>query len=214
MGRLVLVEFVTLDGVMQGFGSADEDRDGGFQHGGWGARYVDPSQEAAAAEARTSTAAYLFGRRTYEKMVRFWPHQSDENPMAAHLNASPKFVVSSTLRAEDLTWAHARMLRGDLDQRIQTLKDRTGGDIVVLGSWTLVEHLIGSGHVDEYRLFLHPLVMGTGKRLFRPLRAPLELQLEHCSTTSTGVVNLRYTRPRSADRAVDDRHEQDAPEGT
>lgn len=214
MGRLVLVEFVTLDGVMQGFGSPDEDTDGGFEHGGWGAQYRDPSQYAAATETRTSTAAYLFGRRTYEKMVGFWPHQGDDNPMAAHLNASPKYVVSSTLRDQDLTWSNARVLHGNLDQRIPALKDRSERDIVVLGSWTLVEHLIQGGHVDEFRLFLHPLLMGTGKRLFRPLPAPLELHLEHCSTTTTGVIVLRYTQPRSADGAALARHAQHASERT
>src|SRR5215211_6531685 len=93
MRNLVVIEFVTLDGVMQGLGSPDEDRDGGFEHGGWSAPYFDEVQGAAAIEGLKSTTAYLFGRKTYEKMIGYWPSQPDENPMAAHLNATPKYVV-------------------------------------------------------------------------------------------------------------------------
>ena len=110
MRQLNVIEFVTLDGVMQGLGSPDEDRDGGFAHGGWGAPYGDHIQQAAALEGMQTTTAYLFGRRTYEKMLDFWPQQPDDNPMAAHLNATTKYVVSRTLEEEPLTWANARGL--------------------------------------------------------------------------------------------------------
>jgi dihydrofolate reductase len=191
---LVLVEFVTLDGVMQGFGSPDEDRDGGFEHGGWGNQYMDGSQADSSVEGLNSTTAYLFGRGTYEKMIQFWPHQSDANPMAAHLNASPKFVVTSTLSDDDLTWNNTHVLDGDVDEAVRSLKAANGGNVVVLGSWTLTEHLIRNDHVDEYRIFLHPLVMGIGKRLFRPLPSPQYLRLVDASPTSTGVLRLRYAR--------------------
>jgi dihydrofolate reductase len=190
MGALVLVEFVTLDGVMQGFGSPDEDRDGGFDLGGWGEPYRDESASTSATSSLDSTSAYLFGRGTYEKMIQFWPHQSDANPLAAHLNAAPKYVVTSTL--PELTWHNAHVLEGDVEEGIERLKASETGDLVVLGSWTLVESLIAWDLVDEYRLFLHPLVLGKGKRLFRPLEQPRRMTLADVTPTSTGVVILRY----------------------
>src|ERR1700728_3854939 len=98
---------------MQGLGSPDEDREGGFEHGGWGAPYGDEAQRASALEGMRSTGAYLFGRRTYEKMSAFWPTQPDSNPMAAHLNATPKFVATRTLTDRDLTWSNTHVLGGE-----------------------------------------------------------------------------------------------------
>ncbi|MGH2752291.1 MAG: dihydrofolate reductase family protein [Actinomycetota bacterium] len=194
MGSLLVVEFVTLDGVMQGLGSPDEDRDGGFEHGGWSAPYQDETQFASATESLSSTSAYLFGRRTYEKMVEFWPNQPVDNPMAAHLNAAPKYVASRTLT--DLTWHNAQLLRGDLTTAVTALKDALDGNIVVLGSGVLVEQLIACDLVDGYRLFLHPLLLGTGKRLFRALDHPCRLRLLHAEPTSTGVLMLSYEPER------------------
>ena len=110
MRQLHVIEFVTLDGVMQGLGSPDEDRDGGFAYGGWGAPYGDDVLQAAALEGMESTSAYLFGRRTFEKMRAFWPQQPDANPMAAHLNATPKYVATRTLDDAQLTWTNAKVL--------------------------------------------------------------------------------------------------------
>jgi dihydrofolate reductase len=189
MGSLVLVEFVTLDGVMQGLGSPDEDRDGGFEYGGWSAPYMDEAQFRSSVDSMSATTAYLLGRRTYEKMIDFWPHQGDDNPMAKALNAAPKYVATRTLT--DLTW-NATVLDGPLEAAVADLKARHDGEIVVLGSWALVEQLIAAGLVDGYRLFLHPLVLGTGKRLFRPVPEPLRLTLLDATPTSTGVVMLNY----------------------
>ena len=146
-----LIEFVTLDGVMQSFGSPDEDRDGGFEHGGWGAPYADESMFTASADGLGATTAYLFGRRTYEKMNAFWPRQSDESPMAAHLSRTPKYVATRTLKE------------------------------------------IAGGLVDGYTLYVHPLVLGTGKRLFREYARPLRLHLANCTPTRSGVLVLSYT---------------------
>jgi dihydrofolate reductase len=190
MGKLVVIEFVTLDGVMQGLGSPDEDRDGGFEHGGWSAPYFDEVQGAAAVEGLASTTAYLFGRRTYEKMAAFWPDQPAGNPMAAHLNATPKYVATRTLTG--LTWSNARVLHGDLDTAVRGLKSSQEGNVAVLGSGVLVQELIANDLVDGYRLFLHPLVLGTGKRLFREMDRPRRLRLVDCTTTTTGVVMLSY----------------------
>ncbi|KOX14623.1 dihydrofolate reductase family protein [Micromonospora profundi] len=190
MRKLVVIEFVTLDGVMQGLGSPDEDRDGGFEHGGWAAPYFDDIQTASAVEGLRSTTAYLFGRRTYEKMTEFWPNQPDDNPMAAHLNATPKYVASRTLT--DFTWSNARRLDGDLAPAVADLKAQGDGTIAVLGSGMLVQDLVANDLVDGYRLFLHPLLLGTGKRLFRETARPRPLRLTSCTPTSTGVLLLEY----------------------
>jgi dihydrofolate reductase len=190
MRQLAVIEFVTLDGVMQGLGSPDEDRDGGFAYGGWGAPYGDAALGQKAAEGITTTTAYLLGRKTYEKMAAYWPHQSDENPIAAHLNSTPKYVVTNTLRRLD--WAGSHILTGDLAQSVNDLKAHGDGTIAVLGSGLLVQTLIGNDLIDEYRLFLHPLVLGTGKRLFREAARPLPMRLADCTPTSTGVLLLSY----------------------
>lgn len=190
MRRLVAIEFVTLDGVMQGLGSPDEDRDGGFQHGGWGAPYRDEIQMRTAGAGLGRTTAYLFGRRTYEKMLGFWPHQPDSNPMAAHLNATPKYVATRTL--DRFSWAGARRLGDDLVADVRALKDDGEGAIAVLGSGVLVHELMRRRLVDDYLVFLHPLLLGTGKRLFRDLPQPQRLELVDATPTTTGVVMLDY----------------------
>jgi dihydrofolate reductase len=190
MRKLVVVEFVTLDGVMQGLGSPDEDRDGGFDHGGWAAPFFDEDQAAAAVEGLKSTTAYLFGRKTYEKMIGYWPSQPGENPMAAHLNATPKYVATRTLTS--LTWPNSQILDGELASAVKDLKSRGDGNIAVLGSGVLVRELIANDLVDGYRLFLHPLLLGTGKRLFREMDRPRRLRLVDCTPTTTGVLMLTY----------------------
>src|SRR5918992_5541323 len=146
MRRLAVIEFVTLDGVMQGLGSPDEDRDGGFQYGGWGAPYGDEVLGKKAGEGLAATTAYLFGRKTYEKMAAHWPHQPDEDPIAAHLNATPKYVVSRTLT--ELDWAGSHVLDGDVVEAVKELKAGGGGTIAVLGSGVPVQTLIDNDLVD------------------------------------------------------------------
>jgi dihydrofolate reductase len=192
MRRVVVIEFVTLDGVMQGLGSPDEDREGGFAHGGWGAPYGDEILQSAALEGLRSTSAYLFGRRTYEKMLAFWPRQPDANPMAVHLNATPKYVATRSLLDADLTWANARVLGGDLASSLQAVKAEGDGTLAVLGSGALVRQLTALDLVDGYRIFLHPLLLGTGKRLFEQLDQPQRLRLLSAQPTTTGVVMLTY----------------------
>ncbi len=192
MRQLIVIEFVTLDGVMQGLGSPDEDRDGGFTHGGWGAPYGDDILQAAALEGMQSTTAYLFGRRTYEKMLAFWPQQPAANPMAAHLNATPKYVATRTLDDAQLTWENARVLQGDLTAGVRRAQAEGDGTMAVLGSGVLVQQLAALDLVNGYRLFLHPLLLGGGKRLFNQLDQPQPLQLVSVQQTSTGVVMLSY----------------------
>jgi dihydrofolate reductase len=190
MRTLSVIEFVTLDGVMQGLGSPDEDRDGGFAHGGWAEPYFDEAQGKAAVQGLAATTGYLFGRRTYEKMAAFWPHQPDANPMAAHLNATAKHVATRTL--SHVTWAGTRILDGDLVPAVRTLKEDGDGVLAVLGSGVLVQDLIAADLVDGYTLFLHPLLLGTGKRLFREMDRPRPLRLTNCVQTGTGVLMLTY----------------------
>jgi dihydrofolate reductase len=190
MRTLTVIEFVTLDGVMQGLGSPDEDRDGGFEHGGWAAPFFDDVQGAAAVDGLKSTSAYLFGRRTYEHMAAFWPGQPDENPLAAHLNATPKHVATRTLTR--LSWSNAQVLDGELAPAVQDLKSQGEGTLAVLGSGVLVRELIANDLVDGYRLFLHPLLLGTGKRLFREMDRPRGLRLVESTPTTTGVLMLSY----------------------
>ena len=188
--KLTVVEFVTLDGVMQGLGSPDEDREGGFEYGGWGPPYGDEVLGRAAAEGNVATASYLFGRKTYEKMAAHWPNEPDDNPVAARLNAAPKYVVTNTLTTLD--WAGSHVLAGDAQTSVSELKNRGDGEIVVLGSGVLVQTLIEHDLIDEYRVFVHPLVLGKGKRLFRGRSRPLPLRLINCTPTTTGVLLLTY----------------------
>jgi dihydrofolate reductase len=197
--KLGLVEFITLDGVMQGLGGPDEDRENGFDLGGWSAPYADQVLATRAGQGLGQTSAYLFGRKTYEHMAAHWPHESADNPIAASLNATPKYVATRTLRQQDLDWANSHVIESDLVEAIQNLKAEGDGFITVLGSGVLAQTLIANELVDIYRIMLHPLLLGTGKRLFRGYSEPLRLRLTECTPTTTGVVLLTYERePESA----------------
>lgn len=197
MRRLAIAEFVTLDGVAQGFGGPDEDREGGFEYGGWGQPYRNDEIGQRAGDGIDATTAYLFGRKTYEHLAAYWPYESDENPIARHLNATPKFVVTSTL--ESLDWAGSHILDGPLLDSVTNLKSQGEGFITVLGSSGLAQMLIEHRLIDQYRLFVHPLVLGAGKRLFRELSEPVPLRLIDSTPTSTGVVMLNYELDYSED---------------
>jgi dihydrofolate reductase len=190
MRKLAIVEFVTLDGVMQSLGSPDEDREGGFAYGGWSAPYGDEIASRAAGKGLTGTTAYLFGRKTYQKMAAHWPFEPATNPIAAHLNATPKYVVTKTLTSAE--WSGTQILSDDPAASVRDLKLSGEGGITVLGSGVLVQTLIQHNLIDEYRIFVHPLVLGAGKRLFRGTSQPLRLRLLECAQTSTGVLLLTY----------------------
>jgi dihydrofolate reductase len=194
MRKLGVVEFITLDGVMQGLGGPDEDRENGFDLGGWSAPYGDEVLAKSAGQGIGQTSAYLFGRKTYEHMAAHWPHESADNPIAASLNATPKYVATQTLRQQDLDWANSHVIDTDIVEAIQGLKAEGDGFVTVLGSGVLVQTLIANDLVDIYRIMLHPLLLGTGKRLFRGYPAPVRLQLTECTPTTTGVVLLTYEK--------------------
>lgn len=190
MRRLLAVEFISVDGVMQGLGSPDEDRDGGFEHGGWGTPYADAIGEVLDADTLGSASAYLVGRRTYQALAAFWPSQPDDNPMAASLNAATKYVVTRTLTTLD--WSGAEVLAGDLPTAVRRLKSTGEGTITVLGSGLLLQELLRLGLVDDLRLFVHPLLLGAGKRLFGELVEPRAVTLTRSAATSKGTLALSY----------------------
>jgi dihydrofolate reductase len=194
MGKLVVIEFLSLDGVMQAPGSPDEDTEGGFEHGGWQRPYADDVLGAAAAEGMAATEAYLFGRKTYEGMARYWPTAPADDPFAAHLNPTPKYVASKTLQS--LAWQNSTLIEGDVRAAVAGLKERIGGNIAVLGSGGLVHTLMEGDLVDEYRLFVQPIVIGSGKRLFRGSDQVRRLRLVHSATTGTGALVLAYQPAR------------------
>jgi dihydrofolate reductase len=187
---LRVIEFMSLDGVIQSPGSAKEDTEGGFRHGGWQPPYFDDVLGGTAAEGMAATDAYLFGRKTYEKMAAYWPTAPKGDPYAEHLNSTPKYVASTTLDALD--WEQSTLLEGDAATAVAALKDRPGGNIAVLGSGQLVRTLVANDLVDEYFLAIFPVLLGSGKRLFPPLDEPAKLRLVDSKTTTTGGLLLTY----------------------
>ncbi len=190
MRTLRVIEFLSLDGVMQSPGAPDEDTEGGFRHGGWQPAYFDDVLGATAAKSMAATDAYLFGRKTYEKMAAYWPTAPSDDPFAQHLNSTAKYVASKTLQAAD--WQNSTLIKDDVVEEVAKLKDQPGGNIAVLGSGDLVQTLIENDLVDEYWLVIHPIVLGSGKRLFREADQPTTLNLVDSKTTTTGSVILTY----------------------
>ena len=190
MSKVVMFESVTLDGVMQAPGRPDEDTRGGFPHGGWATPYADEAIGRKAAERAGTTRALLLGRRTYQDFHGFWPRQTD-NPFTDLLNRTQKYVASTTLQ-EPLPWENSTLLEGDPADAVAALRDEPGGDLVALGSGELVRSLIRRGLVDEFVLLIHPLTLGTGRRLFDDGLRPSTLRLVTTETTTTGVVIATY----------------------
>jgi dihydrofolate reductase len=189
MSRLVVINHLTLDGVMQAPGRADEDPRGGFEHGGWAIPNNDEVMGRAMGE-RMVGGPLLLGRVTYEALYAFWPHQTD-NPFTEALNRTQKYVVSTTL-TEPLPWVNSTLVTGDVAAAVAELKERSEQDIVVLGSGELIQTLRQHDLIDEYLLMVHPLVLGTGRRMFPEGSAMGALRLVDSATTSKGVVIAAY----------------------
>ncbi|MGW1136036.1 dihydrofolate reductase family protein [Streptomyces zhihengii] len=200
MGQLVVVNFVSLDGVMQSVLSADEDRDGGFEQGGWVLPYVDEAVERFMSEATAAAGALLLGRRTYEIFAAVWPHADMNDPAVAAMNAMPKYVASRTLRDSerdpewDPEWANSTLLGADLAEEVRRVKDASAGETLVLGSGGLLGTLIEHDLVDEYRLLVFPLILGGGKQLFADGRGLRRLTLTATRATPSGVLINTYRR--------------------
>jgi dihydrofolate reductase len=189
MGKLVVINNVTLDGVMQAPGRPDEDTRGGFEHGGWGVPYTDEVMGRAMGERMARPGSLLLGRRTYEDLYGFWPKQRD-NAFTEVLNRTRKYVASRTL-SEPLPWSNSTLLEGDAVEAVATLKEQHGEDLGVLGSGELVRSLIRGRLIDEWVLLIHPLVLGSGRRLF-PDGESAALRLVDSVTTTTGVLIATY----------------------
>ncbi len=193
MAKIVAFISVTLDGVMQAPGRPDEDTRGGFEHGGWATKYADEDSGKFAAEGMATTGALLLGRRTYEDLLTSWNEQG--GPFKDMLNNTPKYVASTTL-AEPLPWPNSTLLEGDAVEAVARLRDEPGKDIVVLGSGDLLRSLMRRRLVDRFVLLVHPLVLGSGQRLFDDGVPDADLRLEDSKTTSTGVIAATYTTER------------------
>ena len=199
MGRIVVMNHVTLDGVMQGPGRADEDTRDGFAQGGWGHRSVTPDDAVGKAmgermAAGGGLAGWVFGRPTYEDLLASWNAQG--GPFKDALNNSPKYVASTTLK-EPLPWPNSTLLRGDTVDALRALKAQSGGVLAIMGSGVLIGSLMAANLIDEYLLMIHPVVLGTGRRLF-PGGAHVSLRLTDCDCvpTATGVVIATYEPAR------------------
>jgi len=192
--RLVVSEFISLDGVVQAPGGAEEDTDGGFRHGGWSMPFFDvETMGPVIDEGLRGTDALLFGRRTWQVMAGAWPERAGD-PFADRMNEIPKYVVSRTLKQDDLTWNNSTLLPADdLATAVQGLKAEEGGDIMIMGSSRLARDLITHGLVDELLLMIEPIVLGGGKRLFPDDGHARTLDLVSTPVTSgTGVQICRY----------------------
>jgi dihydrofolate reductase len=192
MRKVIVQEWMTLNGVVQSPSSPSEDPSGGFAHGGWHVPFFDEMFMQWVVESVEGAGGYLFGRRTYEIFAAHWPNASpEEQVLAQPLGARPKYVASTTLSAP-LAWQNSTLLQGDVAQAVAALKREEGGDLLVVGSTELVGTLLEHGLVDEIRLIIDPVVVGGGKRLFHDDGAMRRMKLLDSRVTSTGAIIVTY----------------------
>ena len=191
--RIILSDFMSLDGVVQAPGGPQEDTDGGFRHGGWSMRFFDPESMGPVIDTvMQTTEALLFGRRTWQTMAGAWPERAGD-PFADRMNEIPKYVASRTLSQDDLTWNNSTLLPADdAIGAVRELRERDGNDIQVMGSPSLASQLISNDLVDEYRLMVEPILLGGGKRLFPDDGEARVLELVSTTTSGTGVLICAY----------------------
>lgn len=188
--RVVVINHVTLDGVMQSPGRPEEDTRGGFTHGGWATPYGDEVMgRALGARMDRSDGGLLLGRWSYEEMLSAWNRQG--GPFKDALNNAPKYVVSRNPDAA-LAWPNSTLLQGDIPAAVAELKRTQSGDLVIMGSGQLIRSLLPHGLIDEYLLFIYPLVFGSGQRLFEQDNHLLRLRLVESIPTTTGVIAATY----------------------
>ena len=191
MSTIEVVNHITLDGVLQAPAGPDEDRRGGFEHGGWATPYFDEVMgEYMGARMSGSDGKLLLGRWTYEKFEDAWQQQPEDNPIRQRLEASTKYVVSRSAR--ELGWQNSVLLEGDAVETVADLKARESGSLVILGSGELVQALLPHGLIDAFLLTIHPLVLGSGRRLFADDGALAKFKLVESKPTTTGVLIARY----------------------
>lgn len=191
MGRLIISESMTLDGVMQSPGFDGEDTEGGFRYGGWIAPYFDDYANSQAVKDLENAGAFLIGKKTYDIWAKFWPAApAEEADVAKLMNGMRKYVVSDA--AFEPEWENSILVTGDLVKEIAKIKEETQKNVLVGGSGQLIPLLMQSGLVDEYQLTVPPLVLGSGKRLFRDDVPMQKLELIEHTVNSTGMLFLRY----------------------
>ncbi|OPC80376.1 deaminase [Embleya scabrispora] len=193
MRKIIVCTFLTLDGVMQAPGGPDEDAESGFEHGGWQKPVSDEEVGAGIAEWYEDSDAMLLGRKTYDIFASYWPTADPDNPFTERMNSTRKYVASRTLTSVE--WRNSALLEGDIADAVRALKASEGGDINVVGSGDLAQTLMRHDLVDEYRLTIHPVIIGTGKRLFADGAIPTALEPVSVSTTKSGTV-LGIYRPK------------------
>lgn len=193
MATLSLTQFLTLDGVYQAPGGPDEDRSGGFEHGGWSVPFGDEDFGRHIDRIFARPTAFLLGRRTYDIFAGYWPKRTDpEDPVASKLNSLPKYVATTTLDSAD--WAGTTLLRGDVAEEVAALKERLDGEIQMHGSGGLARTLLAHDLIDTLHLHVFPVVLGTGFRLFPEGTRPTAFRLAEAAVTSTGVALHTYER--------------------
>jgi dihydrofolate reductase len=198
MGRVVISEFISLDGVMEDPGGAE-----GSRHGGWTFQFDQgPEGRQFKLDELFAADALLLGRTTYLGFAQAWPSVTDPMGFAEKMNGMRKYVVSSTLSDEDATWNNSVVLRGDFLAEVGRLKAETEGDLLVAGSAQLARTLVQHGIVDEYRLMVFPVVLGSGKKLFGEIDHPTTFTLAATATTESGIVMLRYQGASATSRGV------------
>ncbi|HSD56858.1 MAG TPA: dihydrofolate reductase family protein [Methanotrichaceae archaeon] len=195
MRKLIVLTFVTLDGVMQAPGGPEEDTTGGFKYGGWTAGYWDEILGGVMGEQMAGPFDLLLGRKTYEIFAAYWPYVKSDNPnyqIADKFNSAQKYVASRTLK--ELDWNNSKLIKGDLVQEVKMLKEQNGPELQVYGSGNLIQTLLKNDMVDEFRLKIFPITLGTGKRLFADGTIPAGLKLIDSRTSTTGVIVATYER--------------------
>jgi dihydrofolate reductase len=194
MAKLIVTEWMTLDGVVQAPAEANEDRSGNFAHGGWHLRYFDDVAMKWVVDNVTGAGGFVLGRRTYDVFAAHWPKASEqEQVLARPMNSLPKHVASRTL-TEPLAWENSKLLEGDVAEAVAALKREAGPYLLAIGSAELVQTLLEHDLVDELRVMIDPLVLGSGKRIFRDAGVPRPLRLVHSQATSTGAILATYAR--------------------
>lgn len=192
MRKVIAIEWMSLDGVVQAPMYPDEDTSGGFQHGGWHARYFDPESMGWVEENIHAAGGLLLGRRTYETFAAYWPKVPEaEQELARPMNTLPKYVASRTLSGP-LSWRNSNVLGSDLASAVTALKREGGKDLYAIGSTGLVQSLVALGLVDEFRLMIDPVFLGGGKRFFRDDGVLRPLRLVSSRATSTGAILATY----------------------
>jgi dihydrofolate reductase len=193
MPKIIVNAFLTLDGVMQAPGGPDEDREGGFQHGGWQAPLSDELVGRLVVDGIKDADAFLLGRKTYDIFSNFWPKVTDpNNPIASALNSRPKYVLSRSL--ERVSWNNSSLIKGDAVAEIRRLRQQPGRTVHTWGSTDALQTLLKNDLIDEYRLFIYPLVLGSGKRLFGSGTVPATLKQVETVTTARGPTFYRFER--------------------